>query len=353
MDPAMGRAPDPLTFLRTAAERPYAYDFFQTLRRIECLHPAKPRLGEALRPADEPVRLAQEASLAFAPATLVALEQRDGGRPPRLEVAFFGLLGPNGPLPLHLTEFARERLLHHADPTFARFLDVFNHRFLAFFYRAWAQAQPAVNLDRPREDRFAGYVGAFVGIGSPRMRGRDAVPDAAKLFFSGLLARQARNADGLVGILKGYFRVPVRIEEFVGHWMPLAPTERTRIGGVNAALGQATVLGGRVWDRQHKIRIALGPLTLAQYEGFLPGGEAVKRLVAWLREYLHFEVEWDARLVLRRDQVPATRIGRYGRLGWTTWVGRYWRGRDADDLTLDAERLVRRQERAAAAAGAA
>lgn len=353
MGATMGRAPDPLTFLRAAAEKPYAYDFFQTLRRLECLHPAKPRLGQALRPADEPVRLAQEPSLAFAPATLTAVRQREGGRPPRLEVAFFGLLGPNGPLPLHLTEFARGRILHHDDPTLARFLDVFNHRFLALFYRAWAQAQPAVSLDRPREDRFAGYIGALVGIGSPRMRHRDAVPDAAKLFFSGILARQARNADGLAALLKGYFRVPTRIEEFVGNWMRLVPTDRTRVGRVNAALGQATVLGERVWDRQHKIRIAFGPLTLAQYEGFLPGGEAVTRLVAWVREYLHFELEWDARLVLRRDQVPATRLGRYGRLGWTTWMGRYWRGHDAGDLTLDAELLVRRQQRMAPSARAA
>jgi type VI secretion system protein ImpH len=345
MGATMGRSPDPLTFFRAAEEKPYAYDFFQTLRRIECLHPAKPRLGRALKPVDEPVRLAQEPSLAFAPATLTALRLRDGGRPPRLEVAFFGLLGPNGPLPLHLTEFARDRLLHHDDPTFARFLDVFNHRFLALFYRAWAQAQPAVNLDRPHEDRFATYVGALIGLGSPRMRHRDVVPDAAKLFYSGLLARQARNADGLAALLQGFFRVPVQIEEFVGHWMPLAETEQTRVGGSNATLGQGAVLGKRVWDRQHKVRVCLGPLTLAQYEAFLPGGEAMSRLVAWVRNYLHFELEWDARLILRRDQVPATRIGRHGRLGWSTWLGRYWRGHDAGDLTLDAERLARRQQR--------
>src|SRR5262245_3766004 len=346
----MGRSPDPLTFFRAVEEKPYAYDFFQTLRRIQCLYAAKPRLGEGLRPADEPVRLGQEPSLAFAPATITALRQREGGRPPRLEVAFFGLLGPNGPLPLHLTEFARDRLLHHEDPTFARFLDVFHHRFLAMFYRAWAQAQPTVNLDRPREDRFANYVGAFVGIGSPRLRHRDAVPDGAKLFYAGLLARQHRSAEGLGTLLRGYFRVPARVEEFVGHWMSLAQSEQTRVGvsDGNALLGQGAALGQRVWDRQHKIRIWLGPLTLAQYEAFLPGGEAMKRLVAWMRTYLHFELEWDARLILRRDRVPETRLGRYGRLGWTTWIGRYWRGHDARDLTLDAERLMHRHQRSGA-----
>ena len=69
----------------------------------------------------------------------------------------FGLFGPNGPLPIHLTEYARERLQHGGDATLCRFLDVFHHRFLALFYKAWAQAQPHVNRDRPAQDRFVVY----------------------------------------------------------------------------------------------------------------------------------------------------------------------------------------------------
>ena len=71
------------------------------------------RLGKpvCLRPGDEPVRLSQEASVSFAPSTLSACEPNDG-RPPRLEQRFFGLLGANGPLPLHITEYARHRLRH-------------------------------------------------------------------------------------------------------------------------------------------------------------------------------------------------------------------------------------------------
>src|SRR5262249_37180338 len=160
MGDAAGRQADALTFFAELAAAPYRYDFYQTLRRIECLYEDRPRWGRALRPIDEPVRLGQEADLSFAPAPLASVDRRDG-RVPRLQVRLFGLFGPNGPLPIHLTEYARERLQHAGDSTLSRFLDVLHHRFLALFYRAWAQAQPTVNRDRPRDDRFTVYIGTF------------------------------------------------------------------------------------------------------------------------------------------------------------------------------------------------
>jgi type VI secretion system protein ImpH len=343
----MGQEADIVSYFRALEERPFDFDFFQTLRRIECLFPDKPRIGQALRPADEPVRFGQEPSLAFAPAVLSGFEPATDVRPPRLEVRFFGLLGPNGPLPLHLTEYARERLLHESDASFTRFLDMFHHRYLELFYRAWAQGQPAVNLDRAAQDRFAVYVGALFGLAGEHLRQRDEVSDYAKLFYGGILGGQVRNRDGLAALLTGYFGIQVRVEEFVGHWMALPERERSRLGDTkeNAALGKGTVLGARVWDCQTKIRLWLGPLTLEQYEDFLPGSVALKRLVAWMRQYLCFELDWDMRLSLQQAQIPRMALGRYGRLGWTSWLGTVAGASNAADLILDAERhMAERRE---------
>lgn len=341
MGPAMGRAPDSLALLEALHREPWAFDFYQALRRLEALHPDKPRFGEALRPADEPVRLGQEPSLGFAPAPLSAFERGAAGEPDRLRVHFFGLLGPNGPLPLHLTEYARQRL-RQGDPTFARFLDIFHHRLLMLFYRAWAQAQPTVSLDRPQDDRFAQHLGALTGLGMPALRDRDSVADFAKLHWTGLLARQARNADGLRAILRGYFRIPVTIEQFVGHWLRLPATERTTLGRRGCALGQDAVIGAQVYDRQHKIRVRAGPLSLAQYESFLPGGANLRKLVDWIRFYLGFEFVWDVQLVLERNAVPAARLGGSQRLGWSAWLGTRRVEADADDVALDAEAVLAR-----------
>jgi type VI secretion system protein ImpH len=333
---------DPLTFFRALEAQPYRYDFFQALRRIECLFPRQPRIGQALRPADEPIRLGQDPALTFAPATLSAFGVPPRATVPLLQVRFFGMLGPNGPLPLHLAEFARERALFAGDATLVRFLDLLNHRFLALFYRAWAQAQPTVSLDRPRADRFALYVGALFGLGEASLRGRDAVDDAAKLFYSGLLARHVRNRDGLAALLCGYFCLPVEVEDYVGHWLTLPVGDRSRLGRSAARAGQGALLGARIWDCQHKFRIRIGPLDLAQYQHFLPGGRALPELVAWVRQYLGVEMDWDLRLLLKPEQVPTVLPGLYGRLGWTSWLGKYRKAAPAADLTLDAERVLAR-----------
>jgi type VI secretion system protein ImpH len=353
MDAKLGHAADALNFLADLAREPYRYDFYQTMRRLECLYADKPRWGTALRPVDEPVRLGQDPDLAFAPSPLASFESgRDGG-PARLQVRLFGLLGPNGPLPIHITDYVRYRLRHAGDPTLSRFLDLFHHRFLALFYRAWAQAQPHVSRDRPKQDRYTVYIGALVGVAPPVLRDRDSVPDLARLFHAGTLVRQVRSAEGLAAILHQFFRVSVRVEEFVGHWLVLAPRERTYLRRAGTALGLGTVLGGRVWDHQCKFRLHLGPLTLAQYEAFLPfsrapaggegsGGELLRKLVDWVRFYLCFELDWDVRLHLAKAEVPALKLGRRAQLGWTTWLGVRTKGSDADDLCLDGEMFVDR-----------
>ena len=335
-----GRAPARLALFAALAEVPWSFDFFQALRRMEALWPEQPRLGKALRPGDEPVRLSQEVSLAFAPSTLSAFEEGEGGRPPRLEQRFFGLLGPNGPLPLHLTEYARERLRNHADATLIRFLDMFHHRMAMLFYRAWAESRPTVQLDRPAEDRFAVYLGSLAGYGSPATRDRDAVPDHAKLFFTGHLGRNPKSAEGLASILEGYFGLPARVEQFALGWLDLPADQRTTLAGdgrPSGALGLGTVLGARVRDAQSRFRIVLGPMDLDRYHDFLPGGGSLGRLVDWVRNYIGFEFDWQVQPVLAREEVPGLRLGREGRLGWTTWLGTRRAPADATDLVLAPE----------------
>lgn len=328
------------------AARPDRFDLFEAMRLLENAHRDKPRLGDGLRPVDEPVRFAQEPSLVFAPSPLAAFETVEGA-PARLVQRVFGFLGPNGALPTHLTEYARERELYSRDPTFLRFLDTLLHRFGLFFYRAWARAQPVVGLDRPRDAPVVRHVGALIGLGEPGLRHRDALGDMPKLFYAGRLGRQVRDADGLQSWLSLQFQVPVRVLDFQGGWLQLEAAERTRLRrDPLGRLGRGAVLGRSVWDVQHKFRVVMGPLGWSRFAELLPGGRPLESLRALVRQFLGFEFAWDLRLVLKRDDVPVWSLGgrrdaRTGCLGRTAWL-RTTRPRagsagDADDLIMNVE----------------
>jgi type VI secretion system protein ImpH len=322
--------------LGAVAKDPPHYDFFALLRAIECACPDQLRLGQATRPVDEPIRMGQEASLAFAPSTLAYLVPAREGRPPRLGVHFLGMLGPNGPLPIHLTEYARDRLRNAGDATLVRFLDLFHHRILALFYRAWANAQPTVNRDRPASDRFVTYLGALFGLGSPAVRDRDLFPDSAKLYFAGRFSQQARNAEGLRAVIADYFRLPTALEEFIGEWTPLQAAERWRITrtAFAGALGGSTILGARAWQRQTKFRVVFGPLREDEFQSMLPGSPRLKRLTALVRNYVGDSLNWDVRLFLDKRVSQPFRLDRITRLGWTSWLGHCPEGEGREDLII-------------------
>ena len=275
---------------RQLQETPYRFDFYRAVRALEAQHPEYPRLGFSERLGQDFIRFGQQPSLSFAPSTLDQVDNLPGGAL-RLLVNFLGLCGPNGPLPQHMTEYARERQRNAHDPTLTRFLDVFNHRMLSFFYRAWAANQKNVDFDRPDEARFATYFGSLFGIGSPALRERDAVPDVAKLFFTGRLSALGRNAEGLESILADFFGLPVRVRQFVGHWVEIPRQNLCRLGASPAtgSLGVNAVAGSRKFEAQLKFRIRLGPMDLADLQRLLPSGTASRgtRLFdPWMPEIL-------------------------------------------------------------------
>jgi type VI secretion system protein ImpH len=333
--PAPGTA---ARLMASLAEAPWRFGFFALMRLFEAAHADAPRLGRSVRPAQDRLRLGQEPSVTHQPAAIAGLERGEEGRPDRLMVHFFGLFGPDGPLPLHLTEYARDRRRNHRDPTFQRFADLFHHRALSLFYRAWADVRPTVSFDRPEQDRFGEYVAALAGLATPGLRNRDSMPDLSKLHFAGLLANQTRHAEGLAQMVSAFFTMPVHVETFQGAWLGLPGSDVTRLGDGEgtAQLGGSALLGNRVWSRQHKFRIVFGPLSLAEYERLLPGGLSFHRLVPIVRNYAGDAMVWDVSLILKRDEVPATRLGRQGRLGWTTWLMPRQSPEDAADLFLDA-----------------
>lgn len=333
--PARKETPDLIAAL---AANPTAFDFFRAVRMLEASHREQPRIGTSVDPREDPVRFGQRPSLGFARSTIEAFA--DGGaQPHELFVNFMGLFGPNGPLPLHITDYTRDREANAKDETITAFLNIFHHRILSLFYRAWAVNQKAVDLDRAETARFTKYIGSFFGMGMEQLRNRDAVPDWAKLYYSGWLSGQTRNADGLEAILRDFFQMPVRVLGFVGHWLRLPEHSVCRLGEdpETGTLGQSAVIGSRVWDCQLKFRVRIGPVTLPELQRLLPGGQTFVRLQCWVRGYAGDEFLYDVQVVLKKEEVPGIQLGTSGMLGWTSWLMSKPAERDAEDLILEPE----------------
>lgn len=331
-----------VAWLHQLEAEPYRFGFLPVMRRLEAAYADKPRLGEALRASEDPVRLGQSPSLAFAPSSIAAFKTGTTTRPDYLESYFFGLFGPNGPMPLHISEYAYGREINDGDRTFRAFADMFHHRLLSLFYRASVNGEPTFNMDRPTENDFDLYVGALLGVGPKAFRDRDAMQDAAKLHSVARLSLQTRPAEGLAALLEQYFELPFVVEELIGEWLEIAEDDRLCLGRSKQAcqLGITTIIGDEIWNCQHKFRVVCGPLSLKNFEHLLPGADSQDALNALVRNYSGDEFAWDLKLILKQAEVPSIRLGSNGNLGWTSWLGSRTGDSDADDVVVNLQRLL-------------
>jgi type VI secretion system protein ImpH len=311
-----------VTFLRNLESEPWRFDYFTVLRHLERTFADRPRIGDSAARREEFVQLGQDPFMDF-PASNLARVVLDDDKPLKVFVKYLGLLGPQGALPLATTEEAYHYVLSQ-DDAFPRFLDIFNHRFIQLFFRAWADSRPIVQHDRPKADRFVAYIGSAIGVGSKPYQNLDSVPDAAKLGFAGLIGAQAKCASRLAGAVRGLFNVKAEVEEFVGSRLMIEATEWTILGGRYNRLGEDTLLGRTVFSVQDKIRVRIFTKNLAQYIRFLPTGDLCEPLADFVFFYNGEQLDWDVELAIPSGAAEPIRIGKFGQLGWTSWMAPNW-----------------------------
>ena len=324
-------------------DEPYTFGFFQAVNLLERHFAERAAVGAFSDPAAEAVRFRTNPKVSFPASELDLLEppKRDpssGEKPAELTVNFFGLSGPQGALPLPYLLYVAERE-RFGDGAIRAFFDIFSHRAISLFYRAWESRHAAAVYARGERDWATRHLLDLLGL---RVEGLTAdLPFSAEtlLFYAGLLSMATRPASALEEMLADYFGVPVEVEQFVGGWYRLDGSAQMEVGGLgdSASLGAAAV-GDEVWDQQGRIRIRVGPLARAQYERFLPGGDAHEPLRALVRFFTGDEIDFELQLVLARDEVPQVVLGGDDAggvsLGWSTWLKTKPLARDADETIL-------------------
>jgi type VI secretion system protein ImpH len=324
-------------------EAPYRFVFFQAVRLLRLMRPGAPTPGEADEPAREPVRFRSDVSLSFPPSDVARIDPGSDERPPRLTVPFFGIASPGsfGSLPAAYTDFVRDEIRQRNGAT-AEFLDLFNHRLIALYYRAWEKHHFPVVYERGQaagEGLFERGLLSLVGVGTAETRSRLPFPDLALLPWAAGLARRRMSVETLERWIESHFRVPTRIEQFIPRWFPIEAADAAPLGSSRCRLGRDSVLGRTQCVSEFQFRVILGPLDRETYLRFVPTGDAYGSLREMLRFAAGAELEYDVRLVLRAGEVPPLCLGARApheapRLGWLTWIGTGPRDHDASDVTI-------------------
>jgi type VI secretion system protein ImpH len=333
-------------FLRNLKAEPWRFDFFVLLRHLERTFKDLPRIGDSATLREEFARFGQDPFMEF-PASNVARADQEEDKALKIFVRHLGMLGPQGPLPLATTEEAYQYALAD-DDAFPRFLDLFNHRFIQLFFRAWADSRPIAQHDRPDADRFVAYIGSAVGIGSRPYHHRDSLPDGAKLSFAGLLGAQAKSASRLAAAIRGIFNVQAEVEELIGLRLVVEASEWTRLGRGYNMLGEDALLGRSVFSVQDKIRIQIFSKNLAQYIRFLPTGDLCEPLADVVFFYNGEQHDYDIELAIPAGSAEPIRVGRFGQLGWTSWMSPNWTSKEVyrrDARFHPAERMRSKRNR--------
>src|SRR5262249_40532370 len=134
--------------LRTS---PWEFSFFQAMRLLQRMMPERALIGRFNPPSREVARLKAHPSVTFPASQIQDLQWPDDGVGVALTVNFMGLFGPLGSLPLYYSQYIVQRV-RAKDYGMAAFLDMFNHRMIALFYRAWEKYRFYVAYERGERD---------------------------------------------------------------------------------------------------------------------------------------------------------------------------------------------------------
>ncbi len=366
-----GRRPRPHLIDRLESE-PGRFSFFQVVRLIlraaETNRSTDSRSlnlpGTASPPDAEPIRFTSMLSMGF-PGSEVTSVRRESARGKRqfygVSVTFFGLLGATGVMPSHYTRLAIERS-RRGDTAFKDFLDLFTHRALSLFYRAWEKVSLAPAYERSQsstaaqEDLLTQAMYSLVGLGNAALaplepktsvlRGRLSFDDETLLYYAGHFSHRPRTAEGLSRVLNDFTGLPAQVQQYRGQWLSLRPEDQSSIPsrmnplGQNCQLGTNVVIGSKVWTGESRFRIRFGPLALHDFDALLPGNGRLKQVSELAAVYAGVEYDFDVQPVLRANCIPEMALTGTAQLGWSTWLVSRPPKKDGDESVLRPEGLL-------------
>jgi len=297
--------------------------FFQLIRSLESEHSV---FGYGNSPRKEPARLGQSVRLTFATQDNSGLILGDDTRPHRIETMTIGLLGPDAPMPLHLTRWVMDRMSNRwfaagsqgvtSDTTFVDFCNMLQHRPISLYYRAWADTRFEVQAERLGGGRMLQIFKVLSGVDTT---GPASDLDPVKVKQTPALANQVRSPERLLNFLSEAIGERVRITEFIGLWTDIPTRLQSRLGGQHCRLGTSAVAGRRSYQCSNCAELQIGPLSMNAYKKFLPAGRGLAKIKEAVLFTTGEETQFNLRLILEKSEVPNAQLDQ-SQLARNSWL---------------------------------
>lgn len=293
---------------------------FALMRYLHLAYDLKNNIGNEENLYEHPLRFGQDATLSFQEKQVHRVSQMP--EKTKVQIQGFGMLGSNGVLPIHITEASYEKKLHEKNTAFNDFLDIFHHRLISLFYKAWLMSEPVIMLDNGNNKAFSNQIASFVGSAIDQHDKDYEKLAYDQFYYSSLLLSQHMPLDNLQEILNCYFKIPIKIKQNIGQWID-SPEHSTIISHHSEhRLGQGLLIGTRYYDITQKFRVVIGPIGISTYLRFLKNGDLAQQLNIWIYRYIKHNYIFDIELVVDKNEVLPMAANGFSKLGQTSWLGK-------------------------------
>lgn len=317
---AAGHTDTDLNGLMNALEKdPDQYAFTQVIRLLRVV---LARTASSTPPKDfwEQVRVRPALALGSPHRELCSLSFGEDGQSALLDVNFFGLYGVSSPLPTFYTE---DLISYQNDDNTAPrdFLDILHGALYPLLYDSWRKYRLSLRAYEEEEENALDWFHVFTGLSNPLFRSKDPLY-ASTLRYAGLLTQHPRSAKGLESILSDVLGdIPVAIEQCPEKSVAI-PKDQLLILGQSLRLGEETVIGETITDRNNQILIRIGPVENDAFDRLLPGGEDFEKVSFWHLFYLVEPVMAQIEVILKDQNPSPIRLGERirTRLGLDSWL---------------------------------
>jgi len=320
MERATGHSDTDLIALKSALEKdPDQYSFTQVIRLLRVI---LEKTDSPSPPNDfwERVRVRPALALGSPQRELCALSFGEDGTSALLDVNFFGLYGVSSPLPTFYTE---DLISYQNDDDSAPrdFLDILHGALYPLLYDSWKKYRLSLRAYEEGEERALDWFHTFTGLPDPNFRSENPLY-ASTLRYAGVLTQHPRSAKGLESILSDVLgNSQIAIEQCPEKLVPI-PKDQRLILGESLRLGEETVIGEIIADRNNQILIRIGPVENEAFNRLLPGHEDFEKVSFWHQFYLVEPVMAQIEVILRDQKPHPISLGDKvrTRLGLDSWL---------------------------------